>query len=73
MRQIAQPRRLVDGGARVVAAVAQLYFAGVYADPQLDRRQICPLEAQRSVGERRRRAAMAAISAGVLRPSERVV
>ncbi len=38
-RQIAQPRRAVDGRAGVVALVAQLHLAGVHPDTQPDRGQ----------------------------------
>ena len=46
--QVAQPSGLVDRRARVVALVAQLHVAGVHPDPQLDRRQIRPLQLQRA-------------------------
>ena len=59
MRQIAQPRGLVDRRARVVALVAQLHVAGVHPDAQLDRREIRPLQLQRArhrvAGARERR------------------
>ena len=45
--EIAQSRGAVDGGAGVVAFVAQLDFAGVQADPQPDRRQWRALHFQR--------------------------
>jgi hypothetical protein len=48
VRKVAQSSRLVDRGARVVALVAQLHIAGVHADAQLDRRQIRPLQLQRT-------------------------
>jgi len=48
MRQIAQPRRLVDRRADVVALVAQLHLAGVHPDPQADRRERRPLQLQRT-------------------------
>ena len=48
MRQIAQPRRPVDRRAGVVALIAQLHLAGMYADAQPDRSQRGPLQRQRA-------------------------
>src|ERR1700709_593220 len=47
--QIAQPRSAVDGRARVVAFVAQLYLPGMYADSQPDGRQRPPLQLERTL------------------------
>ena len=44
MSQVAQPRGAVDGGARVVAFIAELNLSGVYPDPQPDGRQRRPLQ-----------------------------
>ena len=46
--QVAQSRGAVDGGAGVVAFVAQLDFTGVDPDPQSDRRQRGALQLQRT-------------------------
>jgi hypothetical protein len=48
VRQVAQPRGLVDRRARVVALVAQTDVAGVHPDAQPDRRKIRALEFQRA-------------------------
>ena len=48
MPEIAQPRRPVDGGADVIAFIAQLHLTGMHADAQSDRRQRGTLEFQRT-------------------------
>ena len=48
MAEIAQPRRSVDGGADVIAFIAQLHLTGVHTDAQSDRRQRGTLQFQRT-------------------------
>jgi hypothetical protein len=48
MAEVAQPRRSVDGGADVIAFIAQLHLTGVHTDAQSDRRQWGSLQFQRT-------------------------